>query len=42
MNLGQMAIEVERIVGDRKVRRVNRIDGEMITPKQILDALEVK
>ncbi len=40
MNLGQMAIEVERIVGDRKVRRVNRIDGEMITPQQILDAME--
>jgi 2-oxoglutarate ferredoxin oxidoreductase subunit alpha len=42
MNLGQMAIEVERIVGDRKVRRVNRIDGEMITPREILDAIEVK
>lgn len=42
MNLGQMAIEVERIVGDRKVRRVNRIDGEMITPQQILNAMEIK
>jgi 2-oxoglutarate ferredoxin oxidoreductase subunit alpha len=42
MNLGQMAIEVERIVGDRKVRRVNRIDGEMITPREILDAIEGK
>ncbi len=42
MNLGQIAIEVERIVGDRKVRRVNRIDGEMITPQQILEAMEVK
>ncbi len=42
MNLGQMAIEVERIVGDRKVRRLNRIDGEMITPQQILDAMETK
>jgi len=42
MNLGQIAIEVERIVGDRKVKRVNRIDGEMITPKQILDAMEGK
>jgi len=42
MNLGQMAIEVERIVGDRKVRRVNRIDGEMITPQQILEAMETK
>jgi 2-oxoglutarate ferredoxin oxidoreductase subunit alpha len=42
MNLGQIAIEVERIAGDRKVRRVNRIDGEMITPQQILDAMEAK
>ncbi len=42
MNLGQMAIEVERIVGDRKVRRVNRIDGELITPQEILDAMEAK
>jgi 2-oxoglutarate ferredoxin oxidoreductase subunit alpha len=40
MNLGQMAIEVERIVGDRKVVRVNRIDGEIITPQQILEAME--
>ena len=42
MNLGQISIEVERIVGDRKVRRVNRIDGELITPQEILDAMEAK
>ena len=42
LNLGQMAIEVERIGGDRKVRRINRIDGEMITPQEILDAMEAK
>jgi len=42
MNLGQMAIEVERIVGDRIVRRVNRIDGELITPQEILEAMETK
>ena len=40
MNLGQMALEVERIVGRRKVRRVNRADGGMIEPRQILEAIE--
>lgn len=42
MNLGQLALEVERIVGRRKVRRVNRADGEMLTPQQILAAIEEK
>jgi len=36
MNLGQLALEVERVAGRHKVRRVNRIDGEMIEPQQIL------
>jgi len=40
MNLGQMALEVERVVGRRKVRRVNRADGEMVSPRQILEAIE--
>jgi 2-oxoglutarate ferredoxin oxidoreductase subunit alpha len=40
MNLGQLALEVERIVGRRKVVRVNRANGEMITPQMILDAME--
>jgi 2-oxoglutarate/2-oxoacid ferredoxin oxidoreductase subunit alpha len=40
MNLGQLALEVERVVGRSKVRRVNRVDGEMISPRQILEALE--
>jgi 2-oxoglutarate ferredoxin oxidoreductase subunit alpha len=39
MNLGQVALEVERIVGRRKVLRVGRADGQMITPQQILDAM---
>ena len=40
MNLGQMAYEVERIAGRRKVVRVNRANGEMVTPQMILDAME--
>lgn len=42
MNRGQLALEVERVVGQVKVRRVNRADGEMITPMQILAAIEEK
>ncbi len=40
MNLGQMALEVERVVGRRKVVRVNRANGEMVVPQMILDAIE--
>jgi 2-oxoglutarate/2-oxoacid ferredoxin oxidoreductase subunit alpha len=40
MNLGQLAYEVERIVGRRKVRRVVRANGEMVTPQMVLDAME--
>ncbi len=40
MNMGQLALEVERIVGRAKVRRVNRADGLMITPEQILNAIQ--
>ncbi len=40
MNRGQMALEVERVVGKHKVVRVNRADGQMIAPDQILDAIE--
>ena len=36
MNAGQLALEVERLAGARgKVARLNRIDGEPITPAQI-------
>jgi 2-oxoglutarate ferredoxin oxidoreductase subunit alpha len=41
MNLGQVALEVERIVGRRKVARVGRADGQMVTPEQILDAIRM-
>jgi len=38
MNLGQFALEVERVVGRKKVVRVNRANGEMVTPDMILSA----
>ena len=40
MNLGQLALEVERVLGRHKVHRVNRADGEMIRPAEILAAIE--
>ena len=38
--MGQLALEVERVVGRRKVQRVNKVDGTMITPAEILKAIE--
>jgi 2-oxoglutarate ferredoxin oxidoreductase subunit alpha len=40
MNLGQLALEVERIAGRHKVVRVNCANGEMIKPQMILEAIE--
>jgi 2-oxoglutarate ferredoxin oxidoreductase subunit alpha len=40
MNLGQLALEVERVAGRSKVRRVNLANGEMIHPQMILEAIE--
>jgi 2-oxoglutarate ferredoxin oxidoreductase subunit alpha len=40
MNLGQVALEVERVVGRKKVTRVNRANGELIPPDEIVDAIE--
>jgi 2-oxoglutarate ferredoxin oxidoreductase subunit alpha len=40
MNLGQLALEVERVAGRKKVVRVNRANGEMITPDMIVSAVE--
>jgi 2-oxoglutarate/2-oxoacid ferredoxin oxidoreductase subunit alpha len=40
MNMGQLALEVERVVGRHKVRRVTRADGEIIKPAEILSAME--
>jgi 2-oxoglutarate ferredoxin oxidoreductase subunit alpha len=39
MNLGQIALEVERVAGRGKVMRVGRADGHIVTPDQILDAM---
>jgi 2-oxoglutarate ferredoxin oxidoreductase subunit alpha len=40
MNLGQLALEVERMVGRKKVTRVTRANGEMVTPQMVMDALD--
>ncbi len=40
MNLGQLALEVERVAGRRKVVRVNRANGEMVTPDMVVAAVE--
>ncbi len=40
MNLGQLALEVERVAGRHKVTRVNRANGEMVTPQMIIEAIE--
>ncbi len=40
MNMGQLALEVERMAGRKKVVRVNRANGEMVTPDMILEAAE--
>jgi 2-oxoglutarate ferredoxin oxidoreductase subunit alpha len=41
LNLGQMAHEVEwAVAGNAAVAKVNRIDGEPISPLQILDMIE--
>lgn len=40
LNMGQIALEVERVVGRHKVRRVNRADGELLKPSDILTAIE--
>jgi len=40
MNMGQMSREVKRVNEGRcKVKTLNRIDGHIITPKQILESL---
>jgi 2-oxoglutarate/2-oxoacid ferredoxin oxidoreductase subunit alpha len=40
MNLGQLALEVERVVaGASKVVRVNKVNGELFRPEEIYDAI---
>ena len=38
MNLGQLSLELERVVGRQRVRGVHRADGQLITPDEILEA----
>ena len=41
MNLGQLVLEVERVVAGRcPVHRVNRVTGEPIPPDEILAKIE--
>lgn len=42
MNAGQIALEIERIVGRDKVTRLTLTNGEMITPEMILEAIEAE
>lgn len=40
MNLGQYFIEVDRVAGKKcPVKKINKITGELITPKEITDAI---
>jgi 2-oxoglutarate ferredoxin oxidoreductase subunit alpha len=39
MNSGQLVGEVEKIFGYKAVERLNRMDGELITPPEILDRI---
>jgi 2-oxoglutarate ferredoxin oxidoreductase subunit alpha len=39
LNLGQYRLEVERLLPGIEVRGLNRVDGEMITPEQVLEAV---
>jgi 2-oxoglutarate ferredoxin oxidoreductase subunit alpha len=40
MNAGQLCYEVERICGSERVARLNRFDGEAISPSEILAKIE--
>jgi len=40
MNAGQLCYEVERICGTESIARLNRFDGEAISPEQILEKIE--
>jgi len=40
LNMGQLAREVERVAGRNKVHRVNRADGEIFQPSEILAVIE--
>ena len=39
MNLGQYALEIERVLPDKKIDLVAQMNGQLITPQKILEAL---
>ncbi len=39
MNLGQYVREIERLLPDKKVDFVGQMDGNLITPRRIREAL---
>jgi 2-oxoglutarate/2-oxoacid ferredoxin oxidoreductase subunit alpha len=39
MNSGQLVGEVEKLFGYQRVDRLNRMDGELITPQEVLDRI---
>jgi 2-oxoglutarate ferredoxin oxidoreductase subunit alpha len=40
LNCGQVSLEVERFAGREKVRFLGRVDGELLTPDQMIETLE--
>lgn len=41
MNLGQYFLEVDRVAGKKcPVKKINNVDGELITPDEIIDAVK--
>ena len=41
MNVGQLCLEVERTIGNRDLlSRINKINGELITPQEIIDKVK--
>ncbi|MCX7683522.1 MAG: 2-oxoacid:acceptor oxidoreductase subunit alpha [Anaerolineae bacterium] len=40
LNMGQLAREVERVAGRHKVHRINRADGEIMQPSEIVAVIE--
>jgi 2-oxoglutarate ferredoxin oxidoreductase subunit alpha len=39
LNLGQYRREIDRLASGREIVGVNRVDGKLITPEQIVEAL---
>jgi 2-oxoglutarate ferredoxin oxidoreductase subunit alpha len=39
LNMGDYRREIERIAGGRRVVGLNRVDGELISPEQIVAAI---